>query len=219
MNTPMFNVGGAAVSRLEDLRLLTGGGQFAADWNLPGQLFGYFLRSDVAHGRIVSLDFTAAKVYPGVHAVLTGEDAVRAGYIQPVSFFNFPGKNGARPLIPPWPVLAHERVRFVGEAVAFVVADTADIAQDACALIQVQYEVLPCAVDGDAALTPGAVLLRDGHGATVSFGAGLTGYVLARSTMQWTAAGRSSGFNPGGSALISAQSDLGPVNAAAPISK
>ena len=160
MNTPMFNVGGAAVSRLEDFRLLTGGGQFAADWNLPGQLYGYFLRSDVAHGRIVSLDITAAKAHPGVHAVLTGEDAVRAGYVQPVSFFNFPGKNGARPLIPPWPVLAHERVRFVGEAVAFVVADTADIAQDACALIQVQYEVLPCAVDGDAALTPGAPLLH-----------------------------------------------------------
>lgn len=72
---------------------------------------------------------------------------------------------------------------------------------------------------GDRHLRLAAMVVRDGHGATVSFGAGLTGYVLARSTMQWTAAGRSSGFNPGGSALISAQSDLGPVNAAAPISK
>ncbi len=156
----MFDAGGAAVSRLEDFRLLTGSGKFAADWNLPGQLYGHFLRSDVAHARIVSLDVSAAKAHPGVHAVLTGDDAVRAGYVQPVSFFNFAGKNGARPLLPQWPVLAHERVRFVGEPVAFVVADTADIAQDACALIKVQYDTLPCAVDGDAALASGAPLLH-----------------------------------------------------------
>jgi carbon-monoxide dehydrogenase large subunit len=160
MNTPVFEVNGAQVTRLEDFRLLTGSGQFAADWNLPGQLYGHFLRSDVAHGRIVSIDISAAKAYPGVHAVLTGEDAVRAGYVQPVSFFNFPGKNGARPLIPQWPVLAYERVRFVGEPVAFVVADSADTAQDACALIKVQYDTLPCVVDGDTALAPGAPRLH-----------------------------------------------------------
>ena len=160
MNAPVFEVSGAQVTRLEDYRLLTGGGKFAADWNLPGQLYGHFLRSDVAHGHIVSLDVSAAKAHPGVHAVLTGEDAVRADCVQPVSFFNFAGKNGAKPLMPQWPVLAHERVRFVGEPVAFVVADTADVAQDACGLIEVQYEVLPCAVDGDAALAPGAPVLH-----------------------------------------------------------
>lgn len=72
---------------------------------------------------------------------------------------------------------------------------------------------------GDRQLRLAAMVLRDSQGATVSFGAGLTGYVLPRSTMQWTAAGRSSGFAPGGSVAISAQSDLGPVNATAPVSK
>ena len=160
MNTPFFEINGARVSRLEDYRLLTGEGQFASDWNLPGQLYGHFLRADRAHARIVSLDITKARAHPGVHVVLTGADAVRAGYVQPVSFFSFPGKNGAKPLVPQWPVLADEKVRFVGEPVAFVVADTALIAQDACGLIEVAYDDLPCAVDGEAALSPNAPLLH-----------------------------------------------------------
>ena len=123
-------------------------------------MHGHFLRADRAHARIVSIDSSAAKNYPGVQAVLTGEDAVRAGYVQPVSFFNFPGKHGAKPLLPRWPVLAHERVRFAGEAVAFVVADSAHMAQDACALINVVYQALPCVVDGAAALAPAAPLLH-----------------------------------------------------------
>jgi aerobic carbon-monoxide dehydrogenase large subunit len=161
MNTPFFDIHGARVSRLEDYRLLTGKGQFASDWRLPGQLYGHFLRADHAHARIVSLDAGKARALAGVHAVLTGDDAVRAGYVQPVSFFNFPGKNGARPLVPQWPVLAHEKVRFAGEAVAFVVAESAHIAQDACDLIAVVYDHLPCAVDGEAALAPNAPLLHE----------------------------------------------------------
>lgn len=97
---------------------------------------------------------------PGVHVVLTGDDAVRAGYVQPVSFFTFAGKNGARPLLPQWPVLAHQRVRFAGEPVAFVVAASAHLAQDACALIEIEYEDLPCVVDSVAALEPAAPLLH-----------------------------------------------------------
>ena len=160
MNSPLFEVNGARVSRLEDYRLLTGQGQFAADWNLPGQLYGHFLRADRAHARIVSLDVAAARAHPGVHAVLTGEDAVRAGYVQPVSFFTFPGKNGARPLLPQWPVLAHERVRFAGEAVALVIADSEPVAQDASGLIKAVYEDLPCAVDSASALVPSAAQLH-----------------------------------------------------------
>lgn len=156
MNAPMFEVSGARVSRLEDYRLLTGDGKFAADWNLPSQLHGHFLRADRAHARLVSVKVTAARNHPGVHAVLTGADAVRAGYVQPVSFFTFPGKNGAKPLLTQWPVLAHERVRFAGEPLALVVAATPDIAEDACALIEVVYENLPCVVDGEGALAPGA---------------------------------------------------------------
>ncbi|MSQ73554.1 MAG: xanthine dehydrogenase family protein molybdopterin-binding subunit [Betaproteobacteria bacterium] len=160
MNSPFFEVSGARVSRLEDYRLITGNGKYAADWNLPEQLHGHFLRSERAHARIVAVDITAAKMLPGVHAVLTGDDAVRAGYVQPVSFFTFAGKNGARPLLPQWPVLAHERVRFTGEPVAFVVAESAHLAQDACALIEIEYEDLPCVVDSVAALEPAAPLLH-----------------------------------------------------------
>ncbi len=159
-SSPSFEVSGARVTRLEDYRLLTGAGTFAADWNLPGQLYGHFLRTDRAHARIVSLDVSAARKHPGVHAVLTGDDAVRAGYVQPVSFFTFAGKNGAKPLLPQWTVLAHERVRFNGEPLAFVVAESALIAQDACALIKVEYEELPCVVDGESALAPGAPVLH-----------------------------------------------------------
>lgn len=160
MHAPLFDLNGTRVTRLEDHRLLTGDGKFAADWNLPGQLYGYFLRADRAHARIVSLRTETACSHPGVQAVLTGEDAVRAGYVQPVSFFTFPGRNGAKPLLTQWPALAHERVRFAGEPVAFVVADTLHIAQDACALIEVDYEDLPCVVEGEGALEAAAPRLH-----------------------------------------------------------
>lgn len=160
MNAPLFEVGGARVTRLEDYRLLTGLGQFAADWHLPGQLHGHFVRADRAHARIVSLRLDAARALPGVHAVLTGEDAVRAGYLQPVSFFTFPGKNGDKALLTQWPALAHQQVRFIGEPVVLVVADTLHLAQDAGALIEIDYADLPSVVDGDAALDPAAPRLH-----------------------------------------------------------
>ncbi len=160
MNSPLFDVYGARVSRIEDYRLLTGQGKFAADWNAPGQLYGHFVRADRAHARIVSINLQAARVHPGVHAVLSGEDAVRAGYVQPISFMTFPGTNGAKALLTQWPVLAHQRVRYAGEAVAFVVADTLSIAQDAGARIDLEYEDLPCVVDGERALDHAAPLLH-----------------------------------------------------------
>ncbi len=161
MERQFFEVDGVRVARLEDLRLVTGHGKYASDWNLPGQSHGHFLRSDRAHARIVSLNVEAARRHPGVHAILTGDDAVRAGYVQPVSFFNLIGKDKMRARVPQRPVLAYERVRFVGEPVALVVGDSAYIAQDACALIEVQYEDLPIVVDPEEALAPGAPRLHD----------------------------------------------------------
>jgi len=155
-----FEVKGARVSRLEDHRLLTGGGKYASDWSMPGQLYGHFLRSERAHARVVSIRLKAAREYPGVHAILTGEDAMRAGYVQPVSFFNLMGKQGMRASVPQWPVLASGRVRFVGEPVAFVVADSAYIAQDACGLIEVEYEELQSVTDAEEALAAAAPLLH-----------------------------------------------------------
>ena len=74
----LLEVEGVHVSRREDLRLITGTGKYASDWNLPGQLYAYFLRSDRAHAKIVSIDLDAAKKHPGVVRVYTGEDAVQA---------------------------------------------------------------------------------------------------------------------------------------------
>ena len=89
MGDHLFEVGGVHVSRLEDVRLITGAGTYASDWNLPGQLHAAFVRSDRAHAKIVSIDTGAARKHPGVAGVYTGEDAVSAGYVKPAVFLNF----------------------------------------------------------------------------------------------------------------------------------
>ena len=150
------------VTRLEDPRLLSGRGRFAQDWSAPDQVHGCFLRSDRAHATIQSLDVGAARNHPGVHLVLTGEDAVKAGYVRPLNFMKGTGSNGMSPRIPDRPVLAHGKVRFVGDPVAFVVAETADIAQDAAQLIRVEYGELPCVVAADLALAANAPQLHEG---------------------------------------------------------
>ena len=158
----LFEVDGVHVSRLEDLRLITGAGTYASDWNLPGQLHAFFLRSDRAHARIAAVDIAAARKHPGVVGVYTGEDAMRAGYVRSVTFLNFTGKNGMEGRIPERPVLAHGRVRFVGEPIALVVADSALAAQDASELIEIDYEDLPVVIDPEQAIVAGATQLHDG---------------------------------------------------------
>jgi carbon-monoxide dehydrogenase large subunit len=161
MQRPSFTIDDMRVTRLEDARFLTGSGCFAADWNLPGQLHGAFVRSDRAHARIVSIDTSAARACAGVHLVLTGEDAIRAGQTTPVNFMRGTGKDGMTPRIPDRPTLAVGKVRFVGDLVAFVVADTADLAKDAAALIRVEYEDRPCVIAADRALAQGAPQLHE----------------------------------------------------------
>ena len=148
-------------NRVEDRRLITGNGKYASDWSAAGQLYGYFLRSDRAHAEILKLDASAAREHPGVRQVLTGEDAVAAGYVTPPHSLTIPGRNGSKANPTKRPVLAHKKVRFVGEAVALVVADSAVAAQDAAELIEVEYKDLPCVVRPDAALAAGAPQLHD----------------------------------------------------------
>ena len=107
----LLEVEGVHVSRREDLRLITGTGKYASDWNLPGQLHAYFLRSDRAHAKIVSIDLDAAKKHPGVVRVYTGEDAVRAGHVKPMTMLTFKGKGGMEVRLPERPALAHGVVR------------------------------------------------------------------------------------------------------------
>ncbi|MGA0024927.1 MAG: xanthine dehydrogenase family protein molybdopterin-binding subunit [Burkholderiales bacterium] len=157
----MFEVGGAHVGRLEDLRLIKGEGCYSADWSLPNQAHAAFLRADRAHAKIVSVNTDAARKAKGVLGVYTGEDAVKAGYVKPLSFLTFAGKDGKKAVIPERPVLAHGKVRFVGDLVAMVVAETALQAQDAAELIEVEYEDLPVTVDPRATLEAGAPQLHD----------------------------------------------------------
>lgn len=143
-------------NRVEDRRLITGAGKYAADWNAPGQLYGYFVRSDRAHAEIVALNVAPALAHPGVTHVFTGADAVSAGYVKAPHALTMPGRNGMKARTPQRPVLAHGKVCFVGEAVALVVAESAAAAQDAAELIEVDYRDLPCAVQPEEALKAGA---------------------------------------------------------------
>src|SRR6185503_1154945 len=148
------------MSRREDFRLITGDGRYTSDWNLPGQLHAAFLRADRAHAEIVRIDASKALAHPGVKAVLTGDDAREAGFKSLPNIVNYPGKNGQQLLKAHYPVLAMGRVRFVGEPVAMVVAESAVIAEDAKELIDIEYRDLPAVASFDAAVAPGAPQLH-----------------------------------------------------------
>jgi carbon-monoxide dehydrogenase large subunit len=147
------------VGRREDARLLKGEGRYTADWNFPGQLYGAFLRSDRAHARIASLSTGAARAMPGVVAIFTGEDVKH--FKTPPPQVKYPGRGGVHLKVPERPILARERVRYVGEEVALVVASSPAAAQDAAEAIEIQYEELPVVVDGAQALQDGAPLLHE----------------------------------------------------------
>jgi aerobic carbon-monoxide dehydrogenase large subunit len=147
--------------RVEDRRLVTGTGKYAADWSLPGQLYACFVRADRAHAEIVSVRTEKAARHPGVKRVYTGADAVAAGYTQYFVIVNYPGREGKHIIKPPRPVLAAKTVRHVGDALAMVVADSALAAQDAAELVEVEYRDLPAVVNAEAALAPGAPQLHE----------------------------------------------------------
>jgi carbon-monoxide dehydrogenase large subunit len=148
--------------RVEDFRLITGTGKFAADWNAQGQLYAHFVRSDHAHAEIIAVNTRRALAHPGVTHVFTGEDAVREGYVKAQNALAaFPGRNGMKPRVLERPVLAHRKVRFVGEAVVLVLASSAGAAADAAELVEIQYRELPALTDGEAALAPGAPQLDE----------------------------------------------------------
>ena len=151
---------GARINRVEDPRLLTGRGTFVDDISLPGQLHAYFVRSPVAHARVTSIDTAAARAMPGVHAVLTAADLsphVREQWHTAV------GKDSPDT---PRPPLAEDIVRFVGDPVALVVADTRYLAEDAGELVEIDYEQLPAVIDYLTADT-NETLVHEAHGSNV----------------------------------------------------
>src|SRR5580765_5333555 len=146
--------------RLEDDRMLTGRGKYVSDWNLPGQAYGHFLRSDRAHADIVALDAAAALAHPGVLAVITGED-IRAALKSLPCALPVKGRGGMELIHPGRPALAQDRVRFTGEPVALIVAESATAAQDAAELVNVEYRDRDAVVGAPQAVASGAPLVHD----------------------------------------------------------
>ncbi|MCO5123561.1 MAG: xanthine dehydrogenase family protein molybdopterin-binding subunit [Rhizobacter sp.] len=164
MNAPI-EVGrfgsGKTVRRIEDPALVTGRGQFTDDLTRPGQAHLVFLRSPHAHARLLSVDAAAARAMPGVLAVFTGVDLAAAG-VKPINVpLPFPRPDGSPGATAARHVLAVDRVRYVGEAVAAVVAESREAAHNAAEAILADYEDLPAVVDVFAAMAPGAPVLCD----------------------------------------------------------
>ena len=147
---------GQRVRREEDFRLLTGRGRYVDDVPAIGALRGYVLRSPHAHARITSIDAGEAKTAPGILAVLTGADLKRRGLGTLRPLVPRRKKTGGPGFVCPQPLLAQDHVRYVGDPVAFIVAETLNQAKDAAERIQVAYEPLPAIITADAALAPGA---------------------------------------------------------------
>src|SRR5688572_25415797 len=142
--------------RLEDDRMLKGRGRYISDWDLPGQAYAHFLRSDRPHAEILSIDASAALGHPGVLAVFTGEDVAAAGMKSLPAAVPVKGRGGSELLKPNRPALAQGKVRFVGEPVAMIVAESATAAADAVELISVEYRDLDPVVRASDALAGGA---------------------------------------------------------------
>ena len=153
---------GAAVRRKEDQRFLTGAGQYTDDVQLPNQTYAYFVRSPHAHAKIVSADLSAAREAPGVLAAWTMQD-LRADGVGHMPFPPlFKQADGSPMEAPPRVPLAENRVFYVGEPVAAIVAATRDQAEDAAELVMIEYDELPCVVDARRALEPDAPQLWPG---------------------------------------------------------
>lgn len=142
---------GQAITRVEDQRFLTGTGAYTDDIDLAGQAYAVVVRSPLAHARIAGIDVAEAKAAPGVLDVLTGADVAAAGLGLMPNLIPLKNKDGSPIVEPPRPVLATDRVRHVGDPVAFVVAETLAQARDAAELVTVDYDELPAQIDLDAA--------------------------------------------------------------------
>ena len=163
MNAPDSGLIGKSIERREDARFLTGRGQYTDDISLPGQTYGVFLRSPHAHARIKGLDSAAAAKAPGVLAIFTGEHFKAVGGL-PCGWQINNSSDGSPMKEPRHPILADGKVRYVGDRVALVVAETQAQAKAAAALIEVDYEVLDAVVDAAEAGTAKAAVHDEAPG-------------------------------------------------------
>ena len=155
---------GQPVPREEDPYLVRGVGRYVDDVQVAGQVRGYVLRSPHGHARIVSISADVAKTMPGVLLVLTGENAAVKKLSTQRPQTPRKRRDGSPAFASPQPFLARERVRYVGDPVAFVVAETLEQAKDAAEAIEVGYEMLAAVATTEDAITPGAVAVWEGAG-------------------------------------------------------
>ena len=151
-----MNLIGASVKRKEDYRFLTGAGNYTDDVVFPHQTFAVFVRSPHAHAKINAVKTDAAKKAPGVVAVFTGADVAAIGGLPCGWLIHSTATDGQPMKEPKHPILAQDRVRHVGDQVAIVIAETYNQAKDAAELVEVDYEVLPAAVEVRDAVKAGA---------------------------------------------------------------
>ena len=160
---------GQSVSRFEDPRLVQGHGSYTDDVQMPGMVYGVLVRSPHGHAKILSIDTAAAKAAPGVRAVITAADWKAAKLNDLPSHAGLKRRDGSPLLKPRYPVLAEDRVRWVGDPVAFVVADTLAQAQDAAELIHVDYEELAAVTSTADAAKLGSARVYDECPDNISF--------------------------------------------------
>ena len=158
-----------AALRSEDAPLLTGAGRFVDDLRVAGQAYGAFVRAPVGHGVLRGVDGAAALAMPGVLAVVTGADLKAAGLGDIPPAITFSGKDGMTMAAAPKPVLAYEKIRHAGEAVALVIAESAAQAADAAEAVELDIEALPAVPDVADALAEGAPLVWDSAPGNVAF--------------------------------------------------
>jgi carbon-monoxide dehydrogenase large subunit len=144
---------GTSIKRSEDPRILTGAGRYVDDIKLPGMLHAAFVRSPMAHARVLSVDVSAARALPGVVGVLTGAELEAMTVPGPDPLTALIGGGGPTP---EFTLLATDKVRFVGDPVAVVIAESRYLAEDGCELVEVDYDDLPPVVDAAFALDPGS---------------------------------------------------------------
>lgn len=145
---------GQPIRRKEDERFLKGDTQYTDDLNLPGQYYAHFIRSPYAHAEIGAIDFSHAEKAEGVQGIYSGEAIQKAGLGSLPSLSPVPSADGTPMFVPPHPLLAFQRARFLGDPVVMLVAETAAQAVEAADLVQIDYKELPFNVELNKALDP-----------------------------------------------------------------
>ncbi|MBX9457032.1 MAG: xanthine dehydrogenase family protein molybdopterin-binding subunit [Rhizobium sp.] len=152
---------GARVARKEDKRFLTGKGRYTDDMNVPGMKYAYFIRSPHAHAKIRGIDMAAALDMPGVIGILDGKQMQDDAIGNLICGWMIHSKDGSPMNMGPWRPLAIDTVRYVGDAVAVVVADSVGEARDAAEAVEIDYEPLPAVAEAIDAMKPGAPQVHD----------------------------------------------------------